>query len=79
MKGNVLRPRWPAPGSKTASHSKPSGSLKKQEEKRVDTSNRITLSLLEEHSLSPEHARGYDPYATASRPADVWRRKPKRD
>jgi len=77
MKGTVPRPEWPAPAAATATHSKP----KKQEEPPVDRSNRITLALLEEHSLNPEHAKGYDPYnAAASRhPLDVWKRKPKRD
>jgi hypothetical protein len=78
MKGTVLRPNWPAPAAKAATHSK---SAERQEERSGDSRNRITLALLEEHGRSPEDAKGYDPYNAlpARRPVDAWRRKPKRD
>jgi len=78
MNGTVPRPRWPAPAAKTVTQSKPT---RQQEQPPVNSSNRITLAVLDEHSLCPEHAQGYDPYnASASRRlVDAWRRKPKRD
>jgi len=51
-----------------------------QHEPAIDPSNRITLAVLEDYSASK--SRGYDPYnasAAKHRPADVWKRKPKRD
>jgi len=78
MKGNVLRPNWPEPAANAATRSKPA---ERQEEYAGESWNQITLALLEEHSLSPETAKGYDPYnaSSARRPIDAWRRKPKRD
>jgi hypothetical protein len=51
-----------------------------QEEPPIDATNRITLAVLEEYSAAK--SKGYDPYnasAARHRPADVWKRKPKRD
>lgn len=87
MKGNVLRPRWPAPAAKTAT--RPSEDQNRrasakdldiQAEPRIDPSNHITLAVLEE--FSAVKTKGYDPYnasAAAHRPRSVWDRKRKRD
>lgn len=84
MKG-LRWPLWPAPTSgRKARHNvgttRPKRALRAAEPP-VNPDNEITLAVLEEHSLAPETAKGYNPYdAGASRkPVDVWRRKPKRD
>jgi hypothetical protein len=71
MKGTAPRPSWPLSAA-AAAHPKAAGT----QEQTPESENRITLAILEEHSLSPEHARGYDPYnAVASRAPYSWRRK----
>jgi hypothetical protein len=84
MKGNVPRPRWPAPAAKTATtHPKTStADLKALAEPRIDPSNQITtLAIVEESVLA--RTRGYDPYNKSvpgqRRPVDAWQRKRKRD
>jgi hypothetical protein len=87
MKGSVPRPVWPAPAAKAATRpaqdkSRPSSTadLDAQTDAPIDSSNQITLAVLEEFSAAK--ARGYDPYnasAAAHRPRDVWQRKRKRD
>ena len=70
MKGTVPQPAWPMPGeTQTAT---PTARAEK-------TISRVTLALLDEYS--EQKGRGYNPYDTgpATRNADVWRRKPKRD
>ena len=71
MKGNVLRPDWPAPTNKKAD---PMATPPKEPSLR----SRISLALLDEYS-EPK-GKGYDPYNTdGGRLWDVWSRKPKRD
>jgi hypothetical protein len=80
MKGTVRRSTWPAPAEKTATHPRRTYDQTTQDEPAIDQSNRITLAVLEEYSAAK--SRGYDPYnasAAKHRPADVWKRKPKRD
>ena len=83
MKGNVPRPRWPAPAAKTATtHPKTAAAdLAPLTEPPIDPSNQITtLAIVEESTLA--RARGYDPYnksVPGQRPTDVWYRKRKRD
>ncbi|MEJ0039407.1 MAG: hypothetical protein WDO68_25735 [Gammaproteobacteria bacterium] len=88
MKGNVLRPKWPAQAAKTATHPakdqtrRPTSTadFDARSEPPIDPSNQITLAVLEEFSAAK--AKGYDPYnasAAAHRPVDAWQRKRKRD
>jgi len=79
MKGIVRWPFWPAPAAKKGATRPKSAS--QTTEPLVNPHNEITLAVLEEHSLSPETAKGYDPYnaGASRRPVDLWKRKPKRD
>lgn len=88
MKGSVPRPPWPAPAAETATRPandqsrrrRTASDLDVQSEPPINSSNEITLSVLEEFSAAK--ARGYDPYntsAAAHRPRDAWQRKRKRD
>jgi len=74
MKGTVPRPNWPAPAVNSATHPK----SRTHDQPLRDSSNRITLALLEEHSAS--RSRGYDPYNASAPPprGDIWASKPKR-
>jgi hypothetical protein len=67
MKGTVPGPRWPAPAANATTDATPA----EQEESPVDPTNRITLSLLEEHAQ--RRARGYDPYNASAPPRPVAR------
>jgi hypothetical protein len=87
MKGSVPRPPWPAPAAQAATRPANDASrqptatdLDAQTEPPIDSSNEITLAVLEEFSAAK--ARGYDPYnasAAAYRPTYNWQRQRKRD
>lgn len=71
MKGNVLRPQWPA-----SAPTNEKADQKASSTKQPDPMSRIKLALLDAYA---EAGTGYDPYNTDTGRRNVWDRKPKRD
>ena len=70
MKGTLLRPAWPRSG-------------RSDSQSREQTSNRLSLALIEDYAIDSK-TRGFDPYNTdagrrTAERRDVWSRKSKRD